>query len=197
MTLDSAFQYDQYIIKKQVFALTGILRIFNLQGQLLMYCQQKLFRLKEDIRIYADETKTRELINIQARQIIDFSASYDVFDSQYSTKVGSLRRKGFRSLVQDEWEVFDAQDKPIGILKEDSLNRALLRRFLLGRLLPQDYDLMIGSERVADFKQEFHMFQYLLDVDFRMDTTKKIDHRLGLSAAILLAIIEGRQNREG
>jgi len=195
--MDSAFLYNQYVLQKQVFALTGILRIFNPQDQLVLFSQQKIFKLKEDIQVYADETKNRELLNIRARQIIDFSAYYDVIDSQYSTKVGGLRRKGFRSIVQDEWEVFDAQEKSLGILKEDSLQQALLRRFLLGALIPQNYDLNMGVERVADYKQRFHFFRYVLDIDFQMDTGGKLDRRLGLAAAILLATIEGRQHRQG
>ena len=193
--MDSAFQYNQYVLKKQVLALTGILRIFNPQDQLVLFSQQKIFKLKEDIRVYADETKNRELLNIQARQIIDFSAYYDVIDSQYSTKVGGLRRKGFRSIVQDEWEVFDHQEKSLGILKEDSLKQALLRRFLLGTLVPQNYDLNIGIERVADYKQRFHLFRYVRDIDFQTDTGEKLDRRLGIAAAVLLATIEGRQHR--
>jgi len=195
--MDNAFQFDQYVLKKQFFALTGILRIYNPQDQLVLYSQQKIFKLKEDIRIYADETKTQELLIIQARQILDFSAYYDVIDSQFTTKVGGLRRKGFRSLVQDEWEILDAQERPIGLIKEDSLNRALLRRFLLGNLLPQDYDLTIGDNRVADYKQRFDLFRYILDIDFQMDNDKKLDHRLGLAAGVLLAIIEGHQHRQG
>ena len=194
--MDNAFQYDKYVLRKQVLALTGILRIFNSQDQLILYCQQKLFKLKEDIRVYADETKNREILNIQARQIIDFSAYYDVIDSQYSTKVGGLRRKGFRSIVQDEWEVFDHQEKSLGILKEDSIQQALLRRFLLGVLVPQNYDLNIGADRVADYKQRFQLFRYVLDIDFQMDTGEKLDRRLGIAAAILLATIEGRQHRQ-
>jgi uncharacterized protein YxjI len=194
--MDMAFQYDQYLLKKQVFTLAGKLRIYNPQDQLVLFCQQKIFKLKEDIRVYADESKNQELLYIQARQILDFSAYYDVFDSQYSTKVGGLRRKGLRSLVQDEWELFNPQEQLIGVLKEDSLNQALLRRFLLGSLLPQNYDLNIGTERVADYKQRFHLFRYELDIDFQMDAGKKLDHRLGLAAAILLAIIEGRQHTQ-
>lgn len=195
--MDIAFQYDRYVLRKQFLALTGILRIYNPQDQLVLYSQQKMFRLKEDIRVYSDETKTHELLTIKARQIIDFSAYYDVIDSQYSTMVGGLRRKGFRSLVRDEWEVFDAQEKSLGVLTEDSLNQALMRRFLLGRLLPQNYDLLMATERVADYKQRFDFFRYILDIDFQMDSGKKLDRRLGLAAAILLAIIEGRQHREG
>jgi hypothetical protein len=192
--MDTAFQYDQFLLKRQVLALTGILRIYNSQGQLVLFSQQKMFKLREDIRVYADETKSRELIYIQARQILDFSAFYDVIDSQYMTKVGGLRRKGFRSMVQDEWEVLDTQEHPLGVLKEDSLTQALLRRFLLGTLLPQNYDLTIGDARVADLRQRFNPFRYELDIDFQMDTAHKLDRRLGIAAAILLATIEGRQS---
>ena len=53
-------------------------------------------------------------------------------------KVGVWRRKGFRSMLRDEWEQLDADDYPVGILpvgilNEDNMTQALLRRFLLGK----------------------------------------------------------------
>jgi hypothetical protein len=195
--MDPAFQYNQYFLKRQIPALTGILRIYDPQLQLVLFCQRKLFKLKEDIRIYSDEMKSRELLNIQARNVIDFSAYYDVFDSQFTTKIGGLRRKGLRSVIQDEWEVFDAQENLIGILSEDTINQALLRRFVLGRLLPQNYDLIMGEEQVADYRQRRKLIGYELDIDFQMNINHKLDRRLGLAAAMLLAIIEGRQHKEG
>jgi hypothetical protein len=153
-----------------------------------------MFKLKEDIRAYTDEERTQEVLYIQARSIIDFSAAYDVIDSAYGTKVGVLRRKGWRSFAQDEWEVLDAQDQPMGILREDNLNRALLRRFLLGALLPQDYDLFVGEQRVADLRQRFNLLRFEMIADFSLDTERRLDRRLGIAAAILLAIIEGRQH---
>jgi hypothetical protein len=195
--VDTAFQYDQYVLKKQVIALTGTLRIYNPQEQLVMFSQQKIFRLKEDIRVYADEQKSRELLTIKARQIIDFSAYYDVVDSQYLTRLGGIRRKGLRSLVQDEWELFDADENQVGLLREDSLRDALLRRLFLGTLIPQNYDLIIGNDKVADFSQRFQLFRYVLDINFQLDAGKILDHRLGIAIAILLAIIEGRQHKQG
>jgi uncharacterized protein YxjI len=195
--VDTAFQYDQYVLKKQVIALTGTLRIYNPQEQLVMFSQQKIFRLKEDIRVYADEQKSRELLTIKARQIIDFSAYYDVVDSQYLTRLGGIRRKGLRSLVQDEWELFDANENQVGLLREDSLRDALLRRLFLGTLIPQNYDLTIGNDKVADFSQRFQLFRYVLDINFQLDASKILDHRLGIAIAILLAIIEGRQHKQG
>jgi hypothetical protein len=193
--MHTSFQYDRYLLKRQVLALTGIIRIYNPYGQMVLFSQQKMFKLKEDIRVYTDETLSQELLYIQARQIIDFSASYDIIDSQVGTKVGVLRRKGFRSIVRDEWEILDASDQPMGALYEDNLRQALLRRFLLGILLPQNYDLSISDMRVADLPQKFNLFRYELEIDFGMDTSHLLDHRLGIAAGILLGIIERRQER--
>jgi uncharacterized protein YxjI len=189
-----AFQYNQYLLKKQAIALTGKLRFYNPQGEVVLFSEQKMFKLREDIRIYSDEQKSQELLLIKARQIIDFSAAYDVTDTLTGEKVGALRRKGLKSMLKDEWEVLDPSDNVIGLCFEDNMQLALLRRFLLGNLLPQNYDLTIGQTRAADLKQRFNLFRYEMDVDFSMDTTRLLDRRLGIAAAALLAIIEGKQD---
>jgi hypothetical protein len=191
--MHSAFQHDSYFLKRQVFALSGKLRLFSPHGELVLFVEQKLLRLKEDIRVYGNEAKTDEVLTIKARTVIDFSAAYDVVDPADGTKVGVLRRKGLKSVLRDEWEVLDRDDRIIGRLFEDSIGRAMLRRMLLGSLLPQDYDMVIGDMRVADFKQRFNPFVYQMDIDFRMDAGRQLDRRLGTAAAMVLAIIEGRQ----
>lgn len=188
-----AFQYNQYLLKRQVFALTGKLRFYNPQEQLVLFSEQKMFKLREDIRLYADEKKSQEVLSIKARQIIDFSAAYDVVDSTSGQKVGALRRKGLKSILRDEWEVLDVNDQVVGMLFEDNMTLAMLRRLLLGAWLPQDYDLTINGQRVADLKQRFNLFRYEMDIDFSMDSAGRLDRRLGLAAAVLIAIIEGRQ----
>ncbi len=188
-----AFSYPNYLLKRQVLALTGKLRLYNPTGDLVLFCQQKMFRLREDIRAFSDESQSQELLYIQARQIIDFSAAYDVIDSQSASRVGVLRRRGWKSLLRDEWEVLDAAEQPIGILQEDNPTRALLRRFLLGAWLPQDYDLLVADQRAADLRQRFNLLRYEMDLDFNQPAAARLDRRLGIAAAILLAIIEGRQ----
>jgi uncharacterized protein YxjI len=153
-----------------------------------------MFKLREDIRVYSDESKSQEILSIKARQILDFSAAYDVVDTQAGAQVGVLRRKGLKSIVRDEWEVLDANENPLGVLWEDNMTLAMLRRLVAGTLLPQNYDLLIGGNIVADLKQRFNLFRYEMDLDFTMDTAGQLDRRLGIAAAILLAIIEGRQS---
>ncbi len=188
------FSHDRYVLRRQVLALTGKFRVFDPHGNLVLFSEQKMFKLKEDLRIYADEAKTREVLVIQARQVIDFAAAYDVYDAASGQKLGVWRRKGLRSLMRDEWELLDANDQPIGLLFEDSMELALLRRLLLGALLPQNYDLTMNGQRVADLKQRFHLFRYILDLDFSMDTDRRLDRRLGIAGGILLAAIEGKQS---
>jgi uncharacterized protein YxjI len=189
-----AFQYDQYLLKKQAIALTGKLRFYNPQGEVVLFSEQKMFKLREDIRVFSDEQKTQEVLAIKARQIIDFSAAYDVVDSTNGEKVGALRRKGLKSILRDEWELLDPSDNVVGLCFEDNMGLALLRRFLLGNLLPQNYDITSGDGRVADLKQRFNLIRYEMDVDFTMDTSRKLDRRLGVAAAALLAIVEGKQD---
>ena len=191
--MHSAFQFNQYVLKRQAVSLTGKLRFYNQQGVLVLFSEQKMFKLREDIRVFADEQKTQEVLAIKSRQIADFSASYDVVDSTNGEKVGVLRRKGLKSILRDEWDVLDAYDKPIGSLFEDNMLMAMVRRLVTGSLVPQNYDITLNGERVADLKQRFNFFRYEMDLDFSMDTSGRLDRRLGLAAAVLLAIIEGKQ----
>lgn len=190
----SAFNYNTYLLKRQAIAMTGKFRFYAPSGQLVLFSEQKMLKLKEDIRVYADEAKSQEILSIKARQVIDFSAAYDVVDATTNERVGTLRRKGWRSMVRDEWEILDVNENVVGLLFEDDPTLAMLRRLLLGSLLPQNYDITMGGIRVADLKQRFNLFRYELDLDFTMDTANQLDRRLGLAAGILLAAVEGRQS---
>ena len=185
----------KYLLKKQVLALTGKFRIYDQYGTQILFSEQKMFALREDIRVYSDETKSREILLIKARNIIDFSAAYDVIDATTGTKVGVLRRKGWKSMIRDEWEVLDPLENFIATLSEDSIGLALLRRFLTGALVPQNYDVL-GKDgiRVVDLKQRFTIVGYELDIDLTENRQNLIDPRIGIAMGILLAAIEGKQS---
>ena len=189
----SAFTHNKYLLKRQAIAMTGKFRFYDPNGNLVMFSQQKMFKMREDIRVYSDESKNQEVLIIKARSIVDFSAAYDVIDSATNEHVGTLRRKGLKSILRDEWQVLNPAGQVIGSLFEDSMGLALVRRFLVN-LIPQNYDITIGQSVVADLKQRFNPFRYELDIDFSMDTANQLDHRLGIAAGILLAAVEGRQS---
>jgi uncharacterized protein YxjI len=198
MSTSELFSAERYLVRRKVFKLAGgAFHVYDQQGAVVAYSEQKAFKLKEDIRVFADETKSRELLVIQARQIIDFSAAYDVTDSTTGEKVGALRRCGGKSILRDEWAILDASDTAVGTIIEDSMGYALIRR-LLTNLVPQKYDIFFPNattgQKIANMDQEFNPFVYKLNVDLSTDPAKQFDRRLAVSAAILLAAIEGRQN---
>ena len=189
----SAFMHNKYLLKRQAIALTGKFRFYDPSGNLVLFSEQKMFKFKEDIRVYSDESKTQEILIVKARQVIDFSAAYDVIDASNNEHVGTLRRKGLKSMLRDEWEILNSSGQVIGALFEDSMGLALVRRLLVS-LIPQNYDISMGQSVVADLKQRFNPFRYELDLDFSMDTANQLDRRLGIAAGILLAAVEGKQS---
>jgi hypothetical protein len=184
---------DQYLIRRKILTIFGAkFHVYDSSGQVIGFSRQKAFKLKEDIRVYSDDTEKEERLHIKARQIIDFSAAYDVVDAKTGSKVGALRRKGFSSLIRDSWEFLDASDNSIGTIKEDSTFMALLRRFLTN-LIPQSYHAKAGETDIAKYHQNFNPFVYKLRVELEPGAREKVDPRLVLAGGILLAAVEGKQ----
>lgn len=187
--------HNKFFSKKKFFKLFGgEIRIYDEnRSTLLFFVKQKAFKLKEDITVYADENQNLELLKINARSIIDFSAAYDVTNPQTGEKIGALRRKGFSSILRDRWEILDQTDMPVGEVEEDSGFKAILRRFLTN-LIPQSFNIRMGQETVGFMKQTFNPFVPQFMVDFSMDYSRRLRREMGIAIVILLQIIEGRQN---
>ena len=187
---DALLAMNRYTIRRKVLKLFGGgFYVLDPDENIVGYSAQKAFKLKEDIRVFADEGQTDALLRIRARQVIDFAACYDVVDEREGLKVGAARRKGFRSMLRDSWELLDEFDEPIATLQEDSMGMALLRR-VLANIIPQKFHLGEGAGAVQ-LHQRFNPFVYKLDV-FIPDSCE-IDRRLILATAVLIAAIEGRQ----
>ena len=187
------FSDNQYMIRRKVLTIFGAkFHVYNTAGELILFSKQKAFKLKEDIRVFADESMSAERLVIKARQIVDFSAAYDVVDQAENRKIGALRRKGWKSLIRDSWEFLGEDDQPIAVLAEDNMLMSLLRRFL-SNLIPQTYHVRQNGKTLITYKQNFNPFVLKLRVSIDPDSRDIIDPRLVLAGGILLAAIEGRQ----
>lgn len=191
--MNDRFSSPVYLVRRKVFTLAGgAFHIYDGEGRLVLYSKLKAFKLKEDLRLFTGEDMREELLAIHARRVLDISATYDVTDSRTGEKVGAIQRKGMRSLLRDEWLFLDPNDREVGVLREDSMGLALLRRFLTN-LVPQRFDVEVTGQKVATVRQNFNPFVLKLTVDFSPDAAGLLDRRLGLAAVLLLSAIEGRQ----
>jgi uncharacterized protein YxjI len=189
----NAFGDSHYLIRRKILSLLGAkFHIYDSAGNLAFFSKMKAFKLREDIRLYRDESMAEERLLIQARQVIDFSAAYDVKDPKTGEKVGALKRKGLKSIVKDEWIILDAADREVGLIQEDSMILALIRR-LLTNLIPQRYQAVVAGQPVCAYKQNFNPFVTKITVEFAPGSEAAYDHRLGLAAGVLLCAIEGKQ----
>lgn len=194
MGVTNPFRHTNYLLSKQILKLFGgSFRIYDPSGTLVLFASVKAFRLKEDIRLYTGEDKLNEVLVIQARQMLDISATYDVVDPVSGQAVGALRRRGLRSMLRDEWAILDAAGNEVGKIVEDSMVLALLRRFITA-LIPQNYHGDMNGVPVFTFRQNFNPFTLKLHLDFSADMSGKLDRRLGIAAAVLIGAVEGRES---
>lgn len=81
-------------------------------GQVVAYVKQKLFKLKEDVSVFKNETMGADVAyKIKADRWIDFSAAYSL---QYpdGTELGKVARKGWRSMWKATYEIIDQNAHP-------------------------------------------------------------------------------------
>jgi hypothetical protein len=190
-----AFTYDRFNARRKFFELFSPKFYFSdEQGNPIGFCKQKAFKLREDIRLYSDESMSRELLHIRARNIIDFSSAYDVIDSTTQQSVGVLKRKGLKSILKDEWIIMDNLDQDIGKIVEDSMALALVRRFLTN-IIPQKFKFFVRGQEIGTAAQNWNFFLPKLQVDLTGDPGRMLDRRLAMAAVTLLLAIEGRQQQ--
>ena len=158
---------SKYMIRRKIFTLLGAaFHIYDASGQLLGYSRQKAFRIREDIRVYRDESRQSEILLIKARNIMDGWGIYDVIDSASGELLGTWRRQLWKSMLRDQYSLLDTAGAQIGVLTEDNMTLALLRRFVVGSLLPQGYQVMLGDRAVAEIQQHFNPFVWKLHSEF-------------------------------
>ena len=184
----------------KIFSLSfnQILNIFDNKDKLIGVCVKKAFKLREDIRVFADEAQTKELLRIQTPEILDFSATYNIYDSASNNLLGYWRRQGLQSILRDSWVMLDSESaSEVGKMEEDNMTMAVIRRFCpFGHLIPQTYYLKNNSgTTLASFIQDFNPFFYGLKVKIYQNSGELIDLKMAMAGAMLLATIEGRQQQ--
>lgn len=89
----------------------------DVTGQTKAYVKQKLFKLKEHVRVFTNETEQDIAFEIKADKWLDFNTSYS-FIKPDGTSIGRLARKGWKSLWKAQYELFDENNQQDLIIQE-------------------------------------------------------------------------------
>ncbi|MDO5616753.1 MAG: hypothetical protein Q4G16_11215 [Cruoricaptor ignavus] len=105
------------------FKITTLASDFNItdkDGKYVAYVRQKMFKLKEDVVVFSDESKTKELFRIKADRWLDFNASYSITSLLDGKTFGKLGRKGMRSFWKATYDISDQTEIAKFQVTEDS-----------------------------------------------------------------------------
>ncbi len=89
-------------------------------GKVIAYVRQKMFKLKEDIQIFSDESKTKVNYRIKADKWLDFSTAYSFYEEGNAKSFGKVVRKGWRSIWKAQYQIIDENEKQQYAISEEN-----------------------------------------------------------------------------
>lgn len=104
----------------KILAFAPQIRVSDATGAPVLFVHQKLFKLKEAVTVYRDETKATALYTVTADRMIDFNAVYRIRDG-VGREVGALARQGRRSLWRARYDILDPDGRPLFRVHEDNV----------------------------------------------------------------------------
>jgi hypothetical protein len=114
----------------KLIALSPQIYIQDATGQSVCYVKQKLFRLKEKVEVFSDDTQQHLISTISADRIIDWSARYTFRDAA-GNELGAVGRRGMRSLWSAHYDIFSpGSTTPAFSIREENPMAKLLDTFL-------------------------------------------------------------------
>ncbi|NLT38041.1 MAG: hypothetical protein GXX95_07780 [Methanomassiliicoccus sp.] len=191
---DSIWTSPHYKIRKKILAIANQYWIEDGQGRTLGFTKQKLLRLREDIRIYADEAMVRELFWVHQEQVMDAWGTFAVVDTAANVCVGKIRRNIMSGLLADEYYLLDPYGQQIGRVYEET-GRGLVRKYLpFGGLVTERVVVELYGRPVTEIKQQFKIIGDEWDVDCSK-LPPQFDRRVLLAGIIMMGMVERERDR--
>lgn len=103
----------------KITTLSNDFSAYDNSGRMVAYVRQKMFKFKEDIEIFSDESRSNKLYAIKADRWLDFSAAYSFYDDR-GKEFGKIVRKGWKSLWKSEYEIIDGRGQKQFQIREEN-----------------------------------------------------------------------------
>jgi hypothetical protein len=91
------------------FALAPTITIYDATDRVILFVRQQIFRIREQVEVFADAARTQKIAHISADRIIDWSARYS-FTEANGHAIGATGRRGMKSLWSAHYDVFNPGD---------------------------------------------------------------------------------------
>lgn len=195
---------NHYIIKRKFWSVfERVFRVFTPDGQLFMYIKHPLLRFREEFTVFADEAQTRPLLKIKSKQVIAINFAFDITDAATGQLLGTVQKRGLKSIVRDKFILLDGTGNEIGFAEEQGAS--ILRRFIplltskhaifaFDHPRPPQSEQQVPTQVAAHIQQTFRFFTKEFRVELRPST---MDQRFVLAVALLALMAESRREDGG
>ena len=106
-------------INFKLISWTQDIRMNDATGRSVGFVHQKALKLREQIEVFADESRGRLMYTIQADNILDFSGRYR-FRGAMGSDLGCIRRHGLVSLWKAHYTIEDASGREVFTIRESN-----------------------------------------------------------------------------
>jgi hypothetical protein len=107
-------------LRFKFFALASQIYVSDASGKQLLYVKQKLFKLKEHVMVYRDDSQQHLLYEIKADKMLDFSAKYTFWDATSGERIGHTARIGMRSIWRASYDTYDGDGNLLYSTQEEN-----------------------------------------------------------------------------
>ena len=172
------------------------IKVTNPSGKTVLYVKQKALKLKEAVKIFADEGQTRLLFEIKADRILDISAKYRITTAG-GNPVGIVQRQGLRSLWKATYNILDTNENQIGLIHEESpmirfldgiVNSIPIVGFFAGYILHPTYLIDLNNQTKLYLKKQPAFFEGKFTLEKRGELEKQQEELLIASTLMMLLL---------
>jgi hypothetical protein len=174
--------------------------VTDASGTELYFARQNFFNIKEHIRVYNDETKSRELFAIKADRVIDFSPTYSVTDMNGAISA-NIKRNGTTSLWRADYDLEIAGQK-FGKVKEENpwvkmidgvISFIPIVELFTGYFLHPAY-LVLGTDgsQIARLQKKPAFFEGVYEMEYTTDKDISTDQQQMLVALLMVVVFSER-----
>ncbi|WP_299058680.1 hypothetical protein [uncultured Polaribacter sp.] len=170
-------------------------------GKTIAFVRQKMFKLKEDISVFNDDTKSRLNYRIKADTWLDFSTAYSFYDTK-DKEFGKVVRKGWKSLWNAHYEIINEHQKQQYVINEKNpwikildslLGEIPVLSFFTGYLFNPTYLVKnTQGKTVAELKKLKSFFGKNFEVSKIGELDNNDDDRI-LLALMMFVLLERRR----
>jgi uncharacterized protein YxjI len=194
-------EHDVFLLRQRWAPVINRYEFTLPDGRPVLFVEQKRFTFKEDIRFYADDSKSQEAMRLKARQRFDPRARYDVTDAA-GERIGEIQKVFGKSLLRSTYALFDAAGEEVAQASEKSLVVALFRR-LVGIIpyigdfadwlpIPYHFDFRRDGELLGTHTRQAFRLADTYTIDMTPDTERTVDRRLVLAIAVGMDALQAR-----